>query len=88
MSAVIGVALAKGFTQLPNFTIGDNGDDNWAVSFSEFYTVICILTDCAPFEIFIGRIASDNARYNRDAALQRGVSVIASTLTSQQLNVQ
>lgn len=32
MSAVIGVALAKGFTQLSDFRIGDNGDDNWAVS--------------------------------------------------------
>lgn len=32
MSAVIGVALAKGFTQLSDFRIDDNGDVNWAVS--------------------------------------------------------
>lgn len=31
MSAVIGVALAKGFTQLSDFTIEDNGNVNWAV---------------------------------------------------------
>ncbi|KAK9896270.1 hypothetical protein P389DRAFT_76999 [Cystobasidium minutum MCA 4210] len=32
MSAVIGVALAKGFTQLSDFTIEDNGNVNWAAA--------------------------------------------------------
>merc|ERR1712093_162555 len=32
VSAVIGVALAKGFTQLPGFQIGEVGDANWAAA--------------------------------------------------------